>query len=265
MIALIDGDIVAYRCSATAQEDPEWVATSRTNTLVEQILHEVGATEYRVFLSGFTNFRHQIYPAYKANRKAPKPVHLAGCKDYLLQHWRAEIVEGIEADDALGIYQDKDGKINDTEGDFGSPFEEYKTIICSIDKDLLQIPGAHYNFVKKEFRAISEYEGLLSFYTSLLVGDATDNIKGCPGIGKAKAPRILEGCETEQDMFDACRITYNDDDMLFLNGHLLYIWRKKDDNWNPERLIKQEAEATPESTQLTEAEIIPSTEHGGTP
>lgn len=246
MIALLDGDIIAYRCAATAQNDSEWVATSRTNILVEQILHEVSAKESHIYLSGEKNFRHAIYPAYKANRTAPKPVHLEACKKFLIDNWNAVVTNGIEADDALGINQKAD------------------TIICSIDKDLLQIPGNHYNFVKKEFKEVSEQEGWLSFYTSLLVGDATDNIKGCPGIGKAKAPRILAGCETEEEMFDACRMTYNDDDMMFLNGHLLYIWRKENDNWCPERFIKQEAEVTPESTQLTEAGTTQSTELGGT-
>ena len=247
MIALIDGDIVAYRCAATAQNDPEWVATSRCNALVEQILEEVKATEYRLYLSGPVNFRKKIYPAYKANRVQPPPTHLAASKKFLEEKWGAVWTDGYEADDALGINQTDD------------------SIICSIDKDLKQIPGLHYNFVKKEFGEVSVEGGLLTFYTQVLVGDASDNVKGCPGIGKAKAPRILAGCETEQEMFDAVRSTYNDDDFMFVNGQLLYILQEENVYWNPEKFIKQDEEVLSESTPTMPVENIQSTEHGGTP
>lgn len=260
MIALIDGDIVAYRCAASAEKEEAWIAKARTSDLLDQILVETKATEFRVFLSGDNNFRLKIYPAYKANRTAPKPVHLIECKKLLTDKFGAVVTDGYEADDALGIHQEYGYSVEDA----ALGRDRYSTIICSIDKDLLQIPGLHYNFVKKEMREVSEYEGLLSFYTSLLVGDATDNIKGCPGIGKARAPRILSGCETEQEMFNACRDTYNDDESMLLNGHLLYIWKKEADNWNPERFIKQEAEATSESTLLTQEGNTPSTVLGGT-
>jgi 5'-3' exonuclease len=246
MKALLDGDIVAYRCAATAQNDPEWVATSRTNTLVEQILQETAAKEYQIYLSNPVNFRRKMYPQYKANRTAPPPVHLALCKQYLVEKWGAVWApEGYEADDSLGINQTSE------------------SIICSIDKDLKQIPGKHYNFVKKEFDEVDEFTGWYNFYIQLLVGDSSDNIRGCPGIGKAKAPKILAGCETEQEMFDVVQATYNDDEFMLLNGQLLYILRKENQYWNPASLIKQDRDQPLESTQQTQVENSLSTEHGG--
>jgi DNA polymerase-1 len=247
MLALLDSDIIAYRCAATAQNDPDWVATSRCNALVEQILEEVKADEYRLYLSGPNNFRKKIYPAYKANRVQPPPIHLAVCKKFLEEKWGAVWTDGYEADDALGIAQTPN------------------SIICSIDKDLKQIPGLHYNFVKKEFDEVSVEQGFRSFYTQMLVGDASDNIKGCPGIGKAKAPRILAGCETEQEMFDAVRASYNDDDSMFINGQLLYILQEENVYWNPEKFIEHDEEVLSESIQPMQTEVIQSTEHGGTP
>lgn len=262
MLALLDADIIAYRCAATAQFDPEWVATSRCNALVEQILQEVKADQYRLYLSGPVNFRKKIYPAYKANRVQPPPVHLAASKKFLVEQWGAVWTDGYEADDALGINQTKwplDAPINyDYKGQFQS-------IICSIDKDLKQIPGLHYNFVKKEFDEVSVEQGLRSFYTQVLVGDPSDNVKGCPGIGKAKAPRILAGCSTEQEMFDAVREAYNDDDFMFINAQLLYILQEENVYWNPEKFIKQDEEAQSESMQETPEAITQSTVHGGTP
>ncbi len=45
----------------------------------------------------------------------------------------------MEADDALGIAQDQIEHFDPAV----SHQPEYNTVICSIDKDLLQIPGLH--------------------------------------------------------------------------------------------------------------------------
>lgn len=82
------------------------VAFSRIDTHIHSILDATGATSYRGFLSGSNNFRHTIYPEYKANRKdMVDPRWRAACKEYLVTDWNAEITDGYEADDALGIAQ----------------------------------------------------------------------------------------------------------------------------------------------------------------
>ena len=91
MQALIDGDIVAYRCAFSANNDPEEAAILRVENLMRQILNNVCAETYRVFISGEDNFRYKIWPEYKANRKdTPKPVWLQQCREYLLKEWNAE-------------------------------------------------------------------------------------------------------------------------------------------------------------------------------
>jgi 5'-3' exonuclease len=225
LLVLVDADLIAYRCSATAEHDPEeYIPLSRVDVLFEQILSETKATDFKAFITGPNNFRREIYPAYKANRKQPKPKWLAACERYLIEEWRATVTDGCEADDYLGVELTN------------SP----DAVVASIDKDLLQVPGNHYNFVRKERIYVEAARGLRTFYEQLLIGDATDNVKGCPGIGKAKAPRILEGCETESDMFDCVRNCYNDDAAMLLNGQLLWIWRTIGGTWNPLQL-KQEA------------------------
>jgi len=248
---LIDGDLVGFRCAASAENDGEGIAIARLTESMQRIFEELGSTDAVVFLTGPGNFRKEVCPDYKANRTKPAPVHLAACREFLIENFGAIVCEGHEADDALGYSQGED------------------TVIVSYDKDLQQIAGQHYNFVKGELTTVTEQAGLRHFYEQMLVGDKGDNIIGVAGIGKVKAPRILEGCETEEEMFDTVRELYADDARFFRNGQLLWIWKTKGGIWNSPLLskldtsIKPGVEALFESTPSTEAENIPSTEHGG--
>jgi hypothetical protein len=103
--------------------------------------------------------------------------------------------------------------------------------ICSIDKDLKQIPGKHYNWRKDEFDIVSPVDGLRSFYRNLLIGDTADNIFGVDGIGKVKAGRIINDLDNEEDMFRAVQALYNNDARLLMNGQCMWLWRKEDDLW----------------------------------
>ena len=219
MKALVDGDIVAYRAAASADtEEDVSVALVRVDMTMNDILSAVGAEDHQVFLSGAaqSNFRYQVDPFYKANRKEMvKPIYLESCKEFLVTNWGALRCDGYEADDGLGMSQTND------------------TVICSIDKDLLQIPGKHYNWVKKEFREVSIDQGLKAFFTQTLVGDVSDNVFGIKGIGPVKAARILDGVLPE-DYYETCRRIYNDDERFHKNCQLLWIWRKMNDIWQPD-------------------------------
>jgi DNA polymerase-1 len=249
MKAILDGDIFAFRCAASAEGAEEWVAIARLRELIENTIGETVADEYQVFLTGHGNFRYELFPDYKANRRGkPLPTHLNACRTYLKKEWAAVECEGWEADDALGMAQ------NDS------------TILCSIDKDLKQLSGKHYNFVKKEFDFVKPHAGLLHFYSQLLIGDNSDNIKGVNGIGPVRAKRMLEGCQSEQELFDVVRSAYNDDARLLLNGRLMYVWRTMHDDWTfgLERLSELDEELLSESMPLTEAEAPLSTVRGTT-
>lgn len=203
------------------------------------MLAEVGATEYRTFISdSANNFRLKIFPEYKANRVAPKPKHYQLIKDYLFSDWGGELAFEQEADDALGIEQSK-------------CFEEnYDSVICSIDKDLHQIPGKHYNFVKKEMKEVTEAEGIKFFYKQLLTGDVVDNIKGCPGVGAVKSEKLLSLVSTEEEYYKvvigAYKVAFNklfeisDDELeelVITTGQLLYIRRKENELWLPPKCL----------------------------
>jgi DNA polymerase I len=233
-IALIDGDIVAYRSAASCQQqgvlvEPVEVAVLRTKELILRIIQETGAQRNlsATYLSGESNFRTTINPEYKANRKnTPKPEYLDACRQHLVDEWHAVLADNCEADDCMAIAQ--------------TMYPE-STIICTIDKDLLQVPGKHYNFVKQEFREVSEKEGLFQFYWQCIMGDRTDNIFGFDGVARQTIPKKLEwlyeemlqasSMGTEVDLFDIVRAQYKDDGRFLMNGRCLWIQRKPEQLW----------------------------------
>jgi len=254
MQALIDGDIVAYRCSASAEHEPEEIAVLRIENMMRDILRESESNEYRCFLTGKGNYRYDIYPEYKANRKdKPKPVHLQACRDYLVETWNAVISEGCEADDLIGI------AATDCE-------DPMSFVVCSIDKDLKMISGNHFNFVTKERSFVTPIEGLKSFYKQLILGDVSDNIPGYDGKARQKWPKFMqhhhdaiEYCTNAVDMYTYVREIYtNEAHNIILNGRLLYIQRNKDEQWVPPNLqIKVRSEVQDPDPGLSDVRTGP--------
>jgi DNA polymerase-1 len=248
MLALIDADIVAYRCAAVTKEEPENVAIFQTEEMIKRIIHETEADEFVSFLTGPDNFRYKINPEYKANRKdVEKPKHLQICREFILKYYNGVLCTGHEADDAMGIEQDK---VGDGDGN-------YSTVICSIDKDMLMIPGLHYNFVKNEYTEISKLEGIKQLYRQMIIGDPTDNIFGVKGIGKVGAAKIIDHLCNEGDMYDTVMDLYDGDiDRFVMNANCLWIQRKpleifeerKDGPW----FMKLEKEANEDLKNILE-------------
>jgi 5'-3' exonuclease len=234
LIALIDGDTIVYRVGFASDSDDLSVAIHRCDSMLDGILEATQRQRFHLYLTDSeNNFRRTIWPLYHANRKAEKPRWYNEIKEYLYTEWKAELAEGQEADDALGIAQTKD------------------TIICSIDKDLKQIPGEHYNFVTQEFTKVTKEEGIRWFYKQLMMGDTVDNIQGIPGIGKVKAENFLSYFEQSgnqpyaERLYSGVRNLYHNkfeemnlttqeiDDIILRNARLLYIRKRKDELWNP--------------------------------
>lgn len=223
MRVLIDGDIIGYRIGFSAEEESESIALSRVATFVETMLWEdlEGIETYQGYITGSTNFRNElaVTAPYKGNRTQPKPKHLQLIRDYLVGAWDFKVSENEEADDCIAIEHTANN---------------YETIIASIDKDFLQLPGKHWNFVKKEMIEVSEEEALLNFYKQVLTGDRTDNIIGITGIGPVKAGRILSGCESAAEMYAACVEAYGGaTERVIENARLLYLRRKAGELWEP--------------------------------
>ena len=159
--------------------------------------HDQTIGKVRVFLSGTENFRNQVatITKYKGSRdRKSRPYWYNAIREYLIMHRGAEVSEGIEADDTVSILQWQ--------------AEKGTTIICTIDKDLLNVPGHHYNYHHKEARFVGYKEAKLNFYRQCLTGDDTDDIPGCRMIGKAKAVKLLPKWMAEAEMYKVVLDTY---------------------------------------------------------
>lgn len=230
MIALIDGDILIYRVGFTTEQELEQIARYRLEEMFYGILNECRTDRYKVYLSDSeNNWRKSLFPEYKANRKQPKPRHLDFLCNLLLEEYNAIVAWGEEADDALGIEQTKAYSEKRPEQDL--------TVIVSIDKDLKQIEGRHYNFVKKEWDDVTRRRGLYNFYYQCLVGDAVDNIQGCRTIGHARASKALNVDQDEAELFDTVLRLYEEHHNeraksdLLLAGQLLKIRTYENELW----------------------------------
>lgn len=215
--ALIDGDILLYRIGFASEDSEEWIAAARIQELFESIITNTRADSFRLFLTPTNKdvFRYTFYPEYKANRPA-KPKHYAFLRQYCLDNLAAEVKSGYEADDLLGIAQSADMD---------------NTVICTIDKDLFQVGGNFYNFVKNKFIFISPEDAPAFYYQQCLTGDNTDNIPGLRGIGPSRAQKYIGELRNPEDLILHCLKKWEDSgktvEDFCLTSRLVYVLRKE--------------------------------------
>lgn len=213
-VALIDTDIVYYAVGFTTQEvTSEAIVSSRIEDYLQVRFDNIGADSYVFYRTGKENFRKTINPEYKLNRKDfVKPIHFTFIQDYIQDKYSVILQEPYEADDLLGMNQTED------------------TIICSRDKDLLQVAGHHFNLHTMEFSFVDEDEGMRWFYMQILMGDRVDNVPGIRGIGPAKALRAMESCGSEEEMWETVLDMYDTagltSEQVLMNARMLWILRE---------------------------------------
>lgn len=242
MHALIDGDIFLYAFGSAKRENGQplqWpFLISRMDGQLSNILRSVDATTHQIYLTGTGNYRERVATIlpYKGNRPTEKPYWYQQVKDFLLHHRGAILVEGMEADDAMGIAQYKDVSSDPYALAEGKAKVYARTIICSLDKDLDMIPGWHYNWKKDKKYWIDELTAERNFWKQMLTGDATDNILGLYGVGKSSSLlKQIDEMNTIDDMIDLVEEQYrkrfgNHWEMFFKeNYQLLWILRSEDE------------------------------------
>ena len=224
MKVLIDGDILTYRAAFSCEGQPLEDAQDKIDCLVEDIMKatsfDMFSQNYEMFITGKGNFRFGVQPTYKQNRSGkPKPEHLPGLRDYLEEAYNAKVSVDQEADDDITIRALELGP---------------NAIIASIDKDFLQVPCRHYNLNKNTLVKVEEFEGLLFFYTQILMGDKADNVFGIKGVGPVKAGKLLQDATTEQELYNICLDAYDGDKRKVVeNGRLLWLRREEGELWSP--------------------------------
>ena len=155
-------------------------AKYRTRSKLQEIQNNVeewyNIQETFVFIGGGNNFRYDIYPEYKSNRKDKNPL-IPIIADYMLYELGAIPSKGAEADDYV---------YNATVMSGG------KCVVAAIDKDVLyncpDIPFYDYRSYKDtlgQFKSIGKLESRLAIASQVVIGDSGDGIPGAYGVGKA--------------------------------------------------------------------------------
>lgn len=280
-LAHIDGDVVVYRCGFAVEQRPvsliadkryefdgireakKWVKENLPEEYREDIdytyerhhivepenhaiqavdtqlkgivddLHKMTGKKHRpvVYLSKGRSFRQHVATIrpYKGNRDVRhQPVHKEAIIEYLKDRYNAHVTEELEADDLLAI--------NGLQGG----------VVCSIDKDLLQVPCRHYDWTTGQLLTIDENDGHYNLWAQILSGDSTDNIVGVPGVGGAKAYKYLDEAEYQtpkgwaRKAHEVYREKWNVDKKpwelswkaaLHETGKLVYLLRSPEDSW----------------------------------
>lgn len=224
-VALIDGDSIAHRIAAACEKtrylvgDYEYAthkeavaaasdvgviwktttlgefkgAAASLESVMERSIARAQAGVFHVFIGGGgPTFREHVarLKKYKGNRSGDRPKHLGDLRDYLIRYWGAVQASGEEADDMLSY----------TAADLR---DQNDTIIIGNDKDLDQIPGEHYDWVKDKLYTVTDAEARLRLWVQVLSGDVADNIGGCWRVGASKAERAIKQCIEEHKFSDS--------------------------------------------------------------
>ena len=154
-------------------------------------------------------FRHEQYPEYKANRQA-MPKELRDSIPWIIEILKAMRipvvrVPGFEADDLIGTFT----RLADERGDMHA-------YMVSLDKDLGQLLSPTCSFHKPgkkgaDFEVIHQADFLAEWGISeprqiidilALMGDASDNIPGVPGVGAVTARKLVAQFGSVQNMLE---------------------------------------------------------------
>ena len=255
MRAIIDADWHIYAAGFKAEEEPESHACQTLKQMLNKAINTLGVEDYSVYIGGGGNFREDVAvtQGYKENRKdLRKPKHFAVLREYLTEVWNAEVVNGMETDDFVSIQLYED--FLEHEGD---P-EQCTIILVSVDKDLNNTPGWHYNPQKDRKYFVTEDTAMKHFWYQMLMGDRTDNIPGLPdvtpwirhkygltarkGFGQASARKVMATCTTAVEAEHAavdCYIAYgiesgwtSDEVYNYLQEQGKLLWMVRELQWD---------------------------------
>lgn len=191
-VLLIDADTWLYTIGHHArQAGIKYPSDAQLEKDIRSILYRLcekaEADSYALFLGGSRNWRADVYKVepYKGNRPPLSPQLIMDQQQLtrvLTEKFSAYVTSPMEADDMICYAAHQMRKHS----------RDY--VICSKDKDLLQIPGKHLNTKPgPPILFVEESEAISYAWKQVLTGDATDNIVGIPGIGDKKASKLLEG------------------------------------------------------------------------
>lgn len=192
-VALIDADVNAFQAAVVNEKAINWgdglwtihafeeEVEKSFRESIDRIKDAVGADKVILAFSDddrSANWRLKVLPTYKATRAGQRsPMLRKYITNWARENYETFTKDTLEGDDVLGILATRKG--------------DDEMVICTIDKDLKTVPGFHYNFGKKDLFEVTEEEANRWHLYQTLVGDATDNYSGCPGVGDVEARAFL--------------------------------------------------------------------------
>ena len=144
-------------------------------------------------------FRHERYPQYKAQREAtPEDIHAAvPYIKRILEGYRIPVLEvaGYEADDVIGTLATKASKLDDIITLMMTPDKDYGQLV----KDNVKMLRPRHASSELEVMGVEEVCAKYGIQSPLqvidllgLMGDASDNVPGCPGVGEKTAVKLIQ-------------------------------------------------------------------------
>lgn len=182
-VVLIDADSLVYKNIEDLNEYKD-----RIDEIMSQIIHDTGATHYRVFLEtpGNYTFRKALFTDYKANRVNKElPFNFVEIKNYMIEVYNPLLSIGVETDDT----------IISTVKYLNENYPLTEVIVAANDKDYQTFPITYYDLYYARFaeiKTISKEEADFNFWLQMAMGDGADNVKAIPNIGKVKAGKMLK-------------------------------------------------------------------------
>jgi 5'-3' exonuclease len=194
LTAILDLDamlhIVANVQFKAGNRDNANVTKAHVNRFVSTIKKNSQCTSMIMFYQkmGHTNFRNTILPEYKGHRTTSDAI---AC-------WKPTIVEAFSELGAFGLQHIE----SDDAASIVADLLQNKVVIISSDKDMVQVPGKHYNpfqsrkniTPEERWSVQTHITSNLFFWGQVLSGDSTDmpnSMCGIEGIGPAKAMDLL--------------------------------------------------------------------------
>lgn len=166
------------------------------NTLNEVITKE-NPTYIGVAFDHGKTFRHEAYPAYKAQREETPEDITASVPviKQILEAYRIPILQadGFEADDVIGTLATRAGEVG------------IETYMLTPDKDYAQLVSPNIYIYRPRhgggYDIMGEKEVTLKYGIQsttqvidllALMGDSADNFPGCPGVGEKTAAKLID-------------------------------------------------------------------------
>ena len=213
-LLLLDGNSLAYRAFfalplLTNDSGIHTNAAYGFTTMLQKILEEENPTQMLVaFDAGKTTFRHESYGEYKGGRQKTPP-ELSEQFPYIRKlidayNIKRYELDMYEADDIIGTLAKQAAEDN------------IEVIIVSGDKDLTQLATENVTvyITRKGITDIEKYTpahieekyGLTPAQIidmKGLMGDASDNIPGVPGVGEKTAIKLLKEYGSVEALYEA--------------------------------------------------------------